>query len=159
MNGDAEPVPLLPDLLGFRPVPAVLVVDWSYLFDLPGRPPAQRAKRIDGRLAASLIQLPQAITGVGAGDDYASLAIRDLQRGQGVGLPSGEGAGPPPRGRAAHPRGGRSRPGRLAAGDAALVLPAQGGRAPRRGRAPGPGGRPEITFLEPGAEAYVFTFG
>ena len=90
VNRDAEPVPLLPDLLGFRPVPAVLAVDWSYLFDLPGRPPAQRAKRIDGRLAASLIHLPQAITGVVGGDDYASLAIRDLQRGQGVGLPSGE---------------------------------------------------------------------
>jgi hypothetical protein len=90
VNRDAEPVPLLPDLLGFRPVPAALRVDWSYLFDLPGRPPAQRAKRIDGRLAASLIQLPRAITGVDGGDDYASLAVRDLQRGQGVGLPSGE---------------------------------------------------------------------
>jgi hypothetical protein len=90
VNRDAEPVPLLPDLLGFRPVPAALAVDWSYLFDLPGRPPAQRAKRIDGRLAASLIQLPRAITGVDGGDDHGSLAVRDLQRGQGVGLPSGE---------------------------------------------------------------------
>jgi hypothetical protein len=91
VNRDAEPAPLFPDLLGFRPVPAVLTVDWSYLFDLPGRPTrAQRAKRIDGRLAASLIQLPQAVSGVDGGDDYGSLAVRDLQRGQGVGLPSGE---------------------------------------------------------------------
>jgi hypothetical protein len=90
VNRDAAPVPLLPDLLGFRPVPAALVVDWAYLFDLPGRPPAQRAKRIDGRLAASLIQLPRAISGVEGDHDYASLAVRDLQRGQGVGLPSGE---------------------------------------------------------------------
>jgi Animal haem peroxidase len=90
VNRDAEPVPLFPDLLGFRPVPEVLVVDWSYLFDLPGRPPAQRAKRIDGRLATSLIQLPTAISGVEGGHDYGSLAVRDLQRGQGVGLPSGE---------------------------------------------------------------------
>ena len=90
VNRHAEPVPLLPDLLGFRPVPAALVVDWPYLFDQPGRPPAQRAKRIDGRLAAGLIRLPAAVTGVGSDDDYASLAIRDLQRGQGVGLPSGE---------------------------------------------------------------------
>jgi hypothetical protein len=90
VNRDAEPAPLFPDLLGFRPVPAALEVDWSYLFDLPGRPiRAQRAKRIDGRLAASLIQLPQAISGV-PGGDYGSLAVRDLQRGQGVGLPSGE---------------------------------------------------------------------
>ena len=90
VNRQAEPVPLFPDLLGFRPVPAALVVDWSYLFDLPGRPPAQRAKRIDGRLATSLIRLPTAISGVEGGDDYGSLAVRDLQRGQGVGLPSGE---------------------------------------------------------------------
>src|SRR5919108_2430464 len=90
VNRDAEPVPLFPDLLGFRPVPAASTIDWSYLFDLPGRPPAQRAKRLDGRLARSLIRLPQSLTGVGDGDDYGSLAVRDLQRGQGVGLPSGE---------------------------------------------------------------------
>ena len=77
---------MFPDLMGFGHVPPERAVDWWLLFDLPGRPPAQRAKRIDGRLAASLIQLPQAITG----GDYGSLAVRDLQRGQGVGLPSGE---------------------------------------------------------------------
>ena len=90
VNREAEPAPLFPDLLGFRPVPAALTVDWSCLFDLPGRPPPQRAKRIDGRLASSLIRLPPAISGVDDGDDYGSLAVRDLQRGQGFGLPSGE---------------------------------------------------------------------
>ncbi len=38
----------------------------------------------------SLLQLPLAITGDCEIDDYHSLAVRDLQRGQGVGLPSGE---------------------------------------------------------------------
>jgi hypothetical protein len=38
----------------------------------------------------SLIQLPLALTGEVEIDDYHSLAVRDLQRGQGVGLPSGE---------------------------------------------------------------------
>jgi len=90
VNGDADPVPLFPDLLGFRQVPAARTVDWWWLFDLPGHPPAQRAKRIDGRLARYLIRLPQALTGAAPGDDYGSLAVRDLQRGQGVGLPSGE---------------------------------------------------------------------
>jgi Animal haem peroxidase len=90
VNRDAEPVPLFPDLLGFRPVPAALAVDWSCLVDLPGRPPAQRARRIDGRLAGSLIRLPEALSGVGPDDEFGSLAVRDLQRGQGVGLPSGE---------------------------------------------------------------------
>lgn len=90
INAASDPVPLFPDLLGFGPVPAARVVDWSFLFDLPGRPPAQRAKKIDGRLARSLIELPLAITGEVEVEAYHSLAVRDLQRGQGVGLPSGE---------------------------------------------------------------------
>lgn len=85
-----SPVPLFPDLGGFRPVPAELVVDWTLLFDFPGRPPAQRAKRMDGRLPRSLIDLPVAITGEVSDDDLRSLAVRDLERGSGVGLPSGE---------------------------------------------------------------------
>jgi hypothetical protein len=59
VNREAEPAPLFPDLLGFRPVPAALTVDWSYLFDLPGRPPPQRAKRIDGRLASASSGFPR----------------------------------------------------------------------------------------------------
>ena len=70
-------------------MPADRVVDWSTLFDLPGRPPAQRAKKIDGRLPRSLIDLPLVITG-DVEDDLHSLAVRDLERGSGVGLPSGE---------------------------------------------------------------------
>jgi hypothetical protein len=58
--------------------------------DVPDRPPAQRSKKIDGRLPASLIALPTAISGEQQGADYASLATRDLQRGRAVGLPSGE---------------------------------------------------------------------
>ena len=38
----------------------------------------------------ALIELPVAITGECEIEDYHSLAMRDLQRGQGVGLPSGE---------------------------------------------------------------------
>ena len=64
--------------------------DWRMFFDTAGAPAAQRAKKIDGKLVRSLLQLPLAITGECEIDDYHSLAIRDLQRGQGVGLPSGE---------------------------------------------------------------------
>jgi hypothetical protein len=60
------------------------------LFDVPGRAPAQRAKPIDGQLPRSLIELPQAITGSVEEEAYRSLAARDLERGQGTGLPSGE---------------------------------------------------------------------
>jgi len=45
---------------------------------------------MDGKLVRALIQLPVAVTGECDIEDYHSLAVRDLQRGQGVGLPSGE---------------------------------------------------------------------
>jgi hypothetical protein len=82
--------PVFPDLAGFRPLAPEHVVDWSLLFDVPGRPPAQRAKPIDGQLPASLIRLPESITGAVDVSAYRSLAARDLQRGMGTGLPSGE---------------------------------------------------------------------
>jgi Animal haem peroxidase len=83
-------LPVFPDLGGFRPLPAERAVDWRLLFDVPGWPPAQRAKPIDGQLPASLIRLPESITGSVEVTAYRSLASRDLQRGMGTGLPSGE---------------------------------------------------------------------
>src|SRR4029450_3041800 len=63
LNRTTEPLPIFPDLLGFRAVPRAYAVDWTLFFDAPGRQTAQRAKKIDGRLPASLIHLPVAITG------------------------------------------------------------------------------------------------
>ncbi|GAA2189600.1 heme peroxidase family protein [Micromonospora lupini] len=83
-------VPLFPDLVGFGPLPAGRRLDLAQIFDVPGRPPAQRAKRLDGRLAASLIGLPERVTGVVDTAAYRSLAVRDLLRGGTTGLPSGE---------------------------------------------------------------------
>jgi hypothetical protein len=90
VNDTGGAVPIFPDLIGFDAVPAVHVIDWPLIFDLPGHPPAQRAKKIDGRLTRALIELPLAITGEVEIAAYHSLAVRDLQRGHGVGLPSGE---------------------------------------------------------------------
>ncbi len=90
LNPHTEPVPLFPDLLGFRPVPKERRVDWTLFFDAPGARPAQRCKKIDGTMVRALIELPVAITGECEMEDYHSLAVRDLQRGHGVGLPSGE---------------------------------------------------------------------
>jgi Animal haem peroxidase len=95
-NNASEPAPLFPDYLGFRPVPPSRRIDWRLFFDgfdgagANGAPRAQRAKKIDGKLVGSLIQLPVAITGDVEVDEYHSLAVRDLERGEGVGLPSGE---------------------------------------------------------------------
>src|ERR671922_1454567 len=82
--------PVFPDLAGFRPLESDHVIDWTLLFDVPRHAPAQRAKRIDGMLPASLIRLPESITGAVEVTAYRSLAGRDLQRGMGTGLPSGE---------------------------------------------------------------------
>ena len=83
-------VPLFPDLVGFGPLPADRRLDLTQVFDVPGHQPAQRAKRLDGRLAASLIGLPQQVTGAVDTAAYRSLAVRDLLRGETTRLPSGE---------------------------------------------------------------------
>jgi len=83
-------VPLFPDLVGFGPLPADRRLDLTQIFDVAGHPPAQRAKRLDGRLAASLIGLPEQVTGAVETAAYHSLAVRDLLRGETTGLPSGE---------------------------------------------------------------------
>jgi hypothetical protein len=90
LNLQTDPVPLFPDLLGFRPVPRQRTVDWMLFFDALAATSAQRSKKIDGKLVRPLIKLPVAVTGECEIEDYHSLAVRDLQRGQGVGLPSGE---------------------------------------------------------------------
>jgi hypothetical protein len=83
-------VPLFPDLVGFGPLPADRRLDLTQVFDVPGHARAQRAKRVDGRLAASLIGLPEQVTGAVDTAAYRSLAVRDLLRGDTTGLPSGE---------------------------------------------------------------------
>jgi Animal haem peroxidase len=90
LNLHTDPVPLFPDLLGFRSVPREHRVDWKLFFDAPGGTQAQRSKKIDGKLVRALIELPVAVTGECEIEAYHSLAVRDLQRGHGVGLPSGE---------------------------------------------------------------------
>jgi hypothetical protein len=89
LQQDGPLYPVFPDLMGLSPV-GDRRVDWSNLFDVPGKAPAQRAKPIDGLLPRSLIELPGAITGVVDDAAYRSLAARDLERGEGTGLPSGE---------------------------------------------------------------------
>ncbi|MGW4651249.1 peroxidase family protein [Kitasatospora sp. NPDC004289] len=90
MTRDGLQYPLFPHLFGHGPIPPEHVVDWSMLFDVPGQPPAQRAKRIDGGLPTSLISLPEDITGEVDQAELRSLAVRDLLRGQATALPSGE---------------------------------------------------------------------
>jgi hypothetical protein len=90
LSAGSAAVPIFPDLIGFRPVAPEHRVDWTRLFDTAGAAPADRAKKIDGRLVGSLIALPVVITGACEVEELHSLAVRDLERGHAVGLPSGE---------------------------------------------------------------------
>ena len=90
VNAGFGPLPVFPDLMGFGPVTPERTVDWTLQIDVAGHSAAQRAKRIDSRLPAALIALPTQVSGSEPGTDFASLANRDLQRGQAVGLASGE---------------------------------------------------------------------
>ncbi len=90
LQPDGAQYPLFPDLFGHGPIPPEHRLDWAQVFDLPSRPPPQRAKRLDGGLPASLIALPQQVTGDVDVAEYRSLAVRDLLRGQATALPSGE---------------------------------------------------------------------
>ena len=90
LNDRSEPVRIFPELMGFQPVDPHYTIDWTRVFDSPSRPPAARAKKIDGRLVGALIALPVAVAGDAEVPELHSLAVRDLERGQGVGLPSGE---------------------------------------------------------------------
>ncbi|HSS61100.1 MAG TPA: peroxidase family protein [Candidatus Limnocylindrales bacterium] len=76
---------LFPDLVGFRPVPAERVIDWTLFFDVGGALPAMRARPIDACLPEALLKLPAEITGELDDDEYESLAVRDLQRGVATG--------------------------------------------------------------------------
>lgn len=90
INDLVPPAPLFPDFMGFTAVPESHMIDWGYFFDLPRRAPAQRSKKLDGRLAHALMYLPEAISGAVDTESHRALGIRDLQRGQAVGLASGE---------------------------------------------------------------------
>ena len=45
VNHDRQPVPIFPDLMGFRPVARELSVDWTLLFDAERRPPHNVQRR------------------------------------------------------------------------------------------------------------------
>ena len=65
------------------------LVEWRLFFKAGAETP-QPARKIDSRLASTLLDLPANIVGGDAGSSRASLAVRNLQRGQIFGLPSGQ---------------------------------------------------------------------
>jgi hypothetical protein len=82
---------IFPDLVGFGEFPSVWAIDWSLYFDFGNNPPplgpgrVQPAYKIDSSLVNPLGNLP-----VPVGGNRPSLALRNLQRGLRMGLPSGQ---------------------------------------------------------------------
>ena len=76
------------DLTGFSPAPSNFAIDWKYF--VPTSPnslgTAQPSYKIDASLTHSLSLLPLPTTGSGPAD----LSVRNLLRGEQVGLPSGQ---------------------------------------------------------------------
>ncbi|WP_193308490.1 peroxidase family protein [Halorubrum halophilum] len=70
-----------PTLRGFGPVDHEVTVDWTRLLDT-GDGAYQRSRKIDALLPPALFNLPM------AGED--SLAVRNLLRGEALGLPAGQ---------------------------------------------------------------------
>jgi hypothetical protein len=81
---------IFPDCAGGRPVPHQQVIDWRYFFSLDDACPPQPSRRIDTRLAHSLLDLPTSVVGETEIPEHHSLACRDLLRAHAIDLPSGE---------------------------------------------------------------------
>jgi hypothetical protein len=77
---DPNPAPTA-DLRGFKARPAGWTIDWSFFFEMGGDH-LQHAHRVDSKLAAPLQSIPDA--------DPPALALRNLERGDALGLPSGQ---------------------------------------------------------------------
>ena len=72
---------IFPDCKGTCPVTQNRVLDWSYFFSVDSTRPPQPSKRIDTRIAHSLIDLPTSVVGETSIPEEHSIAYRDLERG------------------------------------------------------------------------------
>ena len=81
------------DLRGSRPVPANYKADWTYFFDVPGRPRPDGlnlARLMDGNLAMPLHDLPATVVSRDSTPLFTDLAERNLLRGKRLGLAAGQ---------------------------------------------------------------------
>jgi len=90
LNDSGAQGQVFPDCQGTCPVNHDRAIDWACFFNVDASRPPQASKRIDTRLAHSLIDLPESVVGTTEIPEESSLAYRDLIRGEGLELPSGE---------------------------------------------------------------------
>lgn len=87
VEGEPAPQHGTGDLRGFRPIPPELIIDWSKFFGASG---AAQGKLIDTKISTVLLQLPDGVVPPGTPASMRSLAVRNLQRGISLRLPSGQ---------------------------------------------------------------------
>ena len=97
---DAHTGPVFPhpedtrdSLVGGRPVPRTYRADWTYFFDVPGRPRPEGlnfSRLMDTQLSAPLHDLPGTVVSRSSVPLYTDLAERNLLRGVRLGLPAGQ---------------------------------------------------------------------
>lgn len=78
-----KPAPL-EHLGGFRRLPALWTIDWSFFFKTSANAKPQLSRKIDASIAKPLFKLP------GLPGDRPSLPRLNLMRGRALGLPSGQ---------------------------------------------------------------------
>jgi len=76
-----------PQKSGSVPLPSNWAIDWNRFFDLGSTTPRNHSRRLDPWLVSELHQLQAQLK---VDDAPTSLAVRNLRRGQRVGLPSGQ---------------------------------------------------------------------
>jgi hypothetical protein len=84
------PETLARDLRGGQSIQAAEAVDWTRFFDFGGASRPQPGKKIDTRLNTRLLKLPATVVPATLPPELRSLAVRNLQRGEMMGLPSGQ---------------------------------------------------------------------
>ena len=79
------------NLSGFQPINPEFLIEWPRFFDFEGSAEKpQKARKLNTKLAKTLLKLPEMIVGKGAEPADRSLAARNLNRGRVFRLPSGE---------------------------------------------------------------------
>ncbi|MGI8810812.1 MAG: peroxidase family protein [Acidimicrobiales bacterium] len=78
-----DPHPL-EHLIGFRPLPKDWTIQWDLYFVIDGSKP-QLSRRIDAKLVGPLMRLPASMD-----SEQRAIALVDMLRGRGLGLPSGQ---------------------------------------------------------------------
>ena len=81
---------VFPELAGGQAIAGAHIVDWRRFLAIDPAVSPQASRRIEPRMAHTLIDLPESVVGQTTLPEFHSLACRDLTRARALELPSGE---------------------------------------------------------------------